>query len=80
MREKIVQVVHVIALCIAMLLGIIGAISEIIGAGKFEEILAVIGISDGIEWFWIISGIVCLLLIITCFIKAKLFSGKDDSV
>ena len=80
MSKIIVQVVHVIAFWLLMLYGVLGAIYEIIGAGKFEEILAVIGISNGFERFRIIGAILCLLLITTYFIKVKLFSGKDDSV
>ena len=73
--KKIVQVEHVLSFCGVKLVGVLGAIYEIIGHAKFEQILSTIGISKGFERIWIVSAIMLLLLIITYFIKAKLLAN-----
>ena len=70
----IVQVVHVLSFCGVILSGILGAVYEIIGHAKFEQVLSAIGISKGFERIWVVSAIMLLLLITTYFIKTKLFS------
>lgn len=72
--KMIVQVVHVLSFCGVILSGILGAVYEIIGHAKFEQVLSAIGISKGFERIWVVSAIMLLLLITTYFIKAKLFS------
>ena len=72
--KMIVQVVHVLSFCGVILSGILGAVYEIIGHAKFEQVLSAIGISKGFERIWAVSAIMLLLLITTYFIKAKLFS------
>ena len=70
----IVQVVHILSFCGVILSGILGAVYEIIGHAKFEQVLSAIGISKGFERIWVVSAIMLLLLITTYFIKTKLFS------
>ena len=72
--KMIVQVVHVLSFCGVILSGILGAVYEIIGHAKFEQVLSAIGISKGFERIWVVSAIMLLLLITTYFIKTKLFS------
>ena len=72
--KMIVQVVHVLSFCGVILSGILGAVYEITGHAKFEQVLSAIGISKGFERIWVVSAIMLLLLITTYFIKAKLFS------
>ena len=72
--KMIVQVVHVLSFCGVILSGTLGAVYEIIGHAKFEQVLSAIGISKGFERIWVVSAIMLLLLITTYFIKAKLFS------
>ena len=72
--KMIVQVVHVLSFCGVILSGILGAVYEIIGHAKFEQVLSAIGISKGFERIWVVSAIMLILLITTYFIKAKLFS------
>ena len=72
--KMIVQVIHIISICGSMLSLILGAVYEIIGYAKFERMLSAIGVSKGVERFWVISAIMLVLLITTYFIKTKLFS------
>lgn len=72
--RSIVQVVHVLSFCGVILSGVLGAIYEIIGHAKFEQILSAIGISKGFERIWIVSAIMLFLLIATYFIKTRLFN------
>lgn len=72
--KMIVQVVYVLSFCGVILSGVLGAVCEIIGYAKFEQVLSAIGISKGFERYWLVSAIMLLLLITTYFIKAKLFS------
>lgn len=72
--KMIVQVVHILSFCGVILSGILGAVYEIIGHAKFEQVLSAIGISKGFERIWVVSAIMLLLLITTYFIKTKLFS------
>lgn len=72
--KMIVQVIHVLSFCGVILSGILGAVYEIIGHAKFEQVLSAIGISKGFERIWVVSATMLLLLITTYFIKAKLFS------
>lgn len=71
--KMIVQAVHVLSFCGVILSGVLGAVYEITGHAKFEQILSAIGISKGFEQIWAVSAIMLLLLITTHFIKAKLF-------
>lgn len=72
--KMIVQVVYVLSFCGVILSGVLGAVYEIIGHAKFEQVLSAIGISKGFERIWVVSAIMLLLLIATYFIKTKLFS------
>lgn len=72
--KMILQVVHVLSFCGVILSGVLGAVYEIIGHAKFEQILSAIGISKGFERIWVVSAIMLLLLVTTYFVKAKLFS------
>lgn len=72
--KAIVQVVHILSFCGVLLAGVLGVIYEIVGYAKFEKILSSLGISKGFERIWILSIIMLLLLIVTYFIKTKLFS------
>lgn len=72
--KMIVQVVHVLSFCGVIFSGVLGVVYEIIGHAKFEQVLSAIGISKGFERIWVVSAIMLLLLIITYYIKAKLFS------
>ena len=68
----IVNTVQIISFCGVMLTGVLGAIYEILGNGKFEQMLSVIGLPNGFEWTWVIGAIMLLLLILTYIIKGKL--------
>ena len=70
----IIQVIHIVSFCGVTLVGLVGAIYEIIGHVKFEHILTILGITKGFERIWVIGIILLFLLIITYFIKVKLFS------
>ena len=72
--KMIVQAVHVLSFCGVILSGILGALYEIIGHAKFEQVLYAIGISKGFERVWVVSALMLILLIITYFIKVKLFN------
>ena len=72
--KMIVQVVYVLSFCGVIFSGILGAVYEIIGHAKFEQVLSAIGISKGFEQVWVVSAIMMFLLITTYLIKAKLFS------
>lgn len=69
----IVNVVHTLSFCGTMLAGALGALYEIIGPVKFEEMLSAMGISKGFERTCAIGWIMLLLLITTYFIKIKFF-------
>ena len=72
--EIIVQILYVLSFCGAILSWILGAVCEIIGYAKFEQMLSAIGISNGFQRVWVISLISVFLLIITYFIKNKFFN------
>lgn len=72
--KVIIQVIYVLSFCGVILSGVLGAVYEIIGYAKFEQILSTIGLSKGFERVWIVSTIMLFLLITTYFIKAKFFS------
>ena len=72
-----IQVVHILSFCGAIFACVLAAVYEIIGPVYFEKILSIIGISNGSEWFKVICVIILLLMIITYYIKAKLFTKKD---
>lgn len=74
MIKKIIQVAHVLSFSGVIFSGGLGAVCEIIGYAKFEQVLSAIGISKGFDRYWLVSVIMLLLLISTYFIKAKLFS------
>ena len=72
--KAIIQVVHILSFCGVLLAGALGVIYEIVGYATFEKMLSSIGISKGFERIWIFSIIMLLLLIVTYFIKIRLFS------
>ncbi|MBR3927779.1 MAG: hypothetical protein IKJ65_02105 [Clostridia bacterium] len=72
--KMIVQAAYVLSFCGVIFSGILGAVYEIIGHAKFEQVLSAIGISKGFEQVWVVSAIMMFLLITTYLIKAKLFS------
>lgn len=69
--KLIVQAVHVLSFCGVILSGVLGAVYEIIGHAEFEQMLSVIGISQGFERIWVVSAIMLVLLITTNIIKTK---------
>ena len=73
--KTIVNIVHVFSFCGVIISGMLGVIYEIIGHTKFEQLLSAIGFSKGFERIWVISTIMLFLLIVTYFIKVKLFSN-----
>lgn len=70
-----VNIIHVVSFCAVLLSGVAGILYEIVGHAKFEQILSDFGISKGFERVWIFSAIMLLLLVVTYFIKSKLFSN-----
>ena len=64
------RIVNILALCGALLMGLLGAVYELFGPVRFEEIAATLGIADGYRCLWILGAIVLGLLIATCLIKA----------
>lgn len=69
--KVLINAIHAFSLGTIVLLWIIGAVDEIIGPVKFEQIFSAIGISNGLKCYWIISSIVLVLLITTYLIKVK---------
>lgn len=69
---KIVSVVHTVSFCGVILAGALGALYEIVGYAKFQDMLSAMGISKGFERIWAISAILLLLFIATYFIKNKI--------
>lgn len=63
------RIVNILALCGALLIGLLGAVYELFGPVRFEEIAAALGIADGYRCLWILGAIVLGLLIATCLIK-----------
>ena len=68
----IIQVIHVLSLLCAIAVSMFGIIGDIVGYGKFEEILAAAGVSHGFDLLWYTGIVAVLLLIITYIIKLKL--------
>lgn len=68
----IANVLYVLSFCGVILAGVLGAIYELIGHAKFEQMLSSLGVSNGFKRFWIFSIIMLLFLVITRFIKVKL--------
>lgn len=66
-----INVIYVLSLCAAMILWVVGAIYEIVGHAKYEQILSAIGISNGFKYYWIIAVIVLGCLFATFYMKKK---------
>lgn len=67
----IVQVVRILSFGGVIFTGVLGVLYEILGHAKFEQILSTIGISNGFERTWIVSAIMLIVLVVTCFIKVN---------
>lgn len=74
MINVIVQIIHILSFCGIILTGVLGAIYEIIGHSRFEQMLSLIGVSNGFERTRVVGTIMLFLLISTYFIKAKLLA------
>ncbi len=72
--SMLINIIHFLTFGWLVIAGILGLIYEIIGYAKFEQLLAVFGITKGVEHIWRISIIMLLLLIVTHFIKVKLLA------
>lgn len=55
-----------------IIVGIFGAVYEIVGHAKFEQLLSSIGISNGFRLFYLFGTVVLILLIISCLINRQL--------
>ena len=61
--------VSTLALCGGLLVGLLGAVYELFGPVRFEEMASALGIADGYRCMWILGAIVLGLCIIACLIK-----------
>lgn len=77
--KMLVQAVHVLSFCGVILTGVLGAVYEIIGHVRFEQMLSAIGISKGFERIWVVSAIMLVLLIATYIIKTKMSKFESMS-
>ena len=73
--RTIVNIVHILSFCGVIISGLLGVVYEIIGYAKFEQLLSEIGITKGFERTWLVSAIMLVILILTYFLKVKLFSN-----
>ena len=69
--KVLINTIHGFSFCMMVLLWVIGAIEEIIGPVKFEQICSAVGISNGVKCYWIIGTIVIILISTTYLIKVK---------
>lgn len=69
--RTIVEMVNILSFGGVMLCGVFGVLYELIGHPKFEQVLSVIGISNGFECCWIFGTVMIVLLAITSSIKKK---------
>lgn len=74
--KTVVQIVHILSFCGTLLCGALGAVYEIIGPAKYEQLLSSFGISNGFERTWLWAAVMSILLILTHFIKAKLLTNN----
>lgn len=70
-----VNVVQIISFVSLVILIIIGYIYDAIGYAKLKKLFSLIGLSNVLEYYWIIGVIMLLLLAVTCFIKTKIFTN-----
>ena len=63
------RVLVAISIIGAILFGLLGAIYEIVGHAKFEQLLSSIGISNGFCLLYIFGIVVLMLLIISCLVN-----------
>ena len=68
----IIKIIHIISLCGLVLMGILGAIYEIIGHAKYEQLLSTIGVHSGFHRTWIVFIILIIVCIITYFAKENI--------
>lgn len=71
--KKAMHIIQVISTAGCFLIGCLGgAIYEIVGHKKFEELLSTFGIFNGMDTFVYVCVILIVLVIITCFINSKI--------
>ena len=63
------RVLVAISIIGAIIFGLLGAIYEIVGHAKFEQLLSSIGISNGFRLLYIFGIAVLMLLIISCLVN-----------
>lgn len=68
----IVNAIYRLAFVGTIVVGMVGAVYEIIGHAKFQALLASIGILNGFEQYWTVSIILLLVLVVTHFAKVAL--------
>lgn len=73
--KLITDVIYAISLCGVLIAGALGAVYEIVGYAKFQDILSRMGIAKGFERIWAISGMLLCLFIVTYFLKTKIVSS-----
>ncbi len=71
--SKITNSVQIISLCIGGIVAISGTMCEIIGIGKVEKILSEIGFDNAYNRILILGYVMFALLLLTSFLKAKVF-------
>ena len=62
------KVLVAISIIGAIIVGLLGALYEMVGHAKFEQLLSSIGISNGFRLLWIFGIVVLILLIISCLV------------
>lgn len=67
----LVNIIHNLSLCILVLLWIIGAIDEIVGAKKTEQIFSAIGLPNSFISYWILCITVLIISFVTYNLKIK---------
>ena len=71
--KKVVSCINIVSAVILCVLGAIGVVCEIIGAGKFDALLATLNMPFGFTEYWYISMAALVVVILSFAIKSKCF-------
>lgn len=71
--ERIIVVIHILSLLLAIILGAIGLVYEILGTNYLNSLFAKLGFIGSYEIYWVVSISILAVLIITGLTLKKLF-------
>ena len=74
--KQLVTIINTISFIAMLLIGAVGVVFEIIGAGMFERLFSSIGVPNALTTVQIAGVIAIALAIITFLIKQKFFDDK----